>query len=728
MRNLVLIRTRWIAASALCMICAQGLAAREGISSGSAHAPSAQESEAKLAYPEARRSDQVDDYHGEKVADPYRWMEDLDSAETKAWVQAENKLTFGFLDQIPQRPAIKKRLTELWDYERFGIPVKRGGRYFYTRNDGLQNQAVLYVADSLDAAPRVLLDPNKLLADGTEALTDWSPSEDGKRLVYSLAEAGSDWEEWKVRDVATATDLKDEVKWVKFVSASWTKDGAGFYYGGFDAPKPSESAKGANYFNKLLFHKLGDPQSKDELIYQRPNAKEWMFDPEVTEDGRYLIILIWRGSDGTNQIFYRDLQKPNAPVLELITGFDAKFEFIGNEGGRFWFMTDFGAPLGRLVEVDIANPDRSRWKTVIPEAREALQQVSRVGERFFASYLKDASSRVKTFDLAGSPVREVRLPGIGSVAGFYGRRDDKATFYSYSDFTHPGSIYRYDLSSGENTLFKEPKLRFDPAAFETKEVFVTSRDGTRVPMFLTYRRGVKQDGRNPTILYGYGAFKISLTPRFSPETMVFLEHGGVYAQASLRGGFEYGQAWHEAGMRGHKQNVFDDFIASAEWLIANKYTRPEKLAIRGASNGGLLVGAAMTQRPELFAAALPAVGVMDMLRFQKFTIGWAWAAEWGSSDNPEDFRYLRAYSPLHNIRPGTRYPATLVTTGDHDDRVLPAHSFKFAAALQQAQSGPAPVLIRIETRTGHGQGRPTSKQIEQATDALAFITKALKEN
>jgi prolyl oligopeptidase len=711
MRNLVSDRMRWIAASALCMICVQGLAAG---------------GEARLTYPEARRSDQVDDYFGEKVADPYRWMEDLDSAETKAWVDAENKLTFSYLDQIPQRPAIKKRLTELWDYERFGIPVKRGARYFYTRNDGLQNQAVLYVADSLNAAPRVLFDPNKLLADGTVALTGWSPSDDGKRLVYSLAEAGSDWEEWKVRDVETGTDFKDEVKWVKFVSATWTKDGSGFYYGGFDAPKAGAPSKGANYFNKLFFHKLGDPQSSDKLIYQRPDAKEWMFDPEVTEDGRYLVINIWRGSDGTNQIFYRDLKMPNAPVVELITGFDAKYEFIGNNGGRFWFMTDFAAPLGRLIAIDIANPDRAKWKNVIPESPQALQQVGLVGDRFFALYLKDAVSRVKTFDLAGSPGRDIQLPGTGSVAGFDGRRSDSETFFAYSDFVHPGSIYRYDLSSGEDKLFREPKVRFDQSAFETQEVFVKSKDGTRVPMFLTYRRGMKRDGGNPTILYGYGAFKISITPRFSPETMVFLERGGVYAQASLRGGFEYGQAWHEAGMRGNKQNVFDDFISSAEWLIANKYTRSEKLAIRGASNGGLLVGATITQRPELFAAALPAVGVLDMLRFQKFTIGWAWAAEWGSSDNAEDFRHLRAYSPLHNIKPGTQYPATLVTTGDHDDRVLPAHSFKFAAALQNAQAGTAPVLIRIETRTGHGQGRPTTKQIEQAADSLAFIAKSLK--
>lgn len=679
--------------------------------------PGADASATKLTYPESRRTDHVDDYHGEKVADPYSWLEQLDSPETKAWVEAQNKVTFGYLEKIPQRAQYKERLTQLWNYERFGLPVKSGNRYFYTRNDGLQNQSVLYVADSLDGKPRVLLDPNTVLADGTAALAAWRPSEDGKLLAYGLQEAGSDWEQWKVRDVATGKDLQEQIKGVKWAAFSWTRDGSGFYYSRYDG--------GVNLFSKLYFHKLGSAQADDTLIYENRDIKEWTFIPEVTEDGRYLIVFIWRGSDGTNQISYRDLRKPNAPVVELIKGFDAAYDFLGNEGGRFWFRTDAGAPLGRVVEVDIAQPDRSKWKTVVPEAADALQSVSLVGDRFVASYLKDASSQIKTFDLAGAPARDVQLPGLGSAGGFGGRRSDSETFYAFASFIQPATIYRYDIRSGDSSVFKQPQLKFKAADFETQRVFVTSKDGTRLPMFVTHRRGLKLDGNNPTIMYGYGAFRISLTPRFSPETVAFLEKGGVYAQPSLRGGFEYGEAWHQAGMFERRQNVFDDFIASAEWLIANKYTQPAKLAIRGGSNGGLLVGAVMTQRPELFGAALPAVGVMDMLRFQHFSINWTLAAEYGSSDKPEQFRYLRAYSPLHNLRPGTRYPPTLITAGDHDDRLPPIHSFKFAATIQHDQAGDAPVLIRIDTRSGHGGGRPVTKDIEIAADSLAFIHKAL---
>ena len=718
--------SRGLITSALCVICLQGLVACDDGSSGvNADSSSAKQVGTRLTYPETRRSEQVDDYHGVRVPDPYRWLEEHDSAETRAWIEAQNELSFGYLEQIPQRAALKGRLTVLWDYERFGLPVKRGDRYFYTHNDGLQNQSVLYVADSLEGVPRALLDPNTLLADGTAALTGWRPSEDGKLLAYGVAEAGSDWEQWKVRDVATGNDLDDQIKWVKWAAVSWARDGSGLYYSRYDEPKSNEEYAGVNYFNKLYFHKLGDSQSQDSLIYENRDVKEWTFMPEVTEDGRYLIIYVWRGSDGTGQVFYQDLQTPDAPVVELVTGFDGRFSFVGNEGGRFWVMTDFEAPMGRLVEIDIAQPGRSKWKTVIPEARHALQRVSVVGGEFFASYLKDASTQVGVFDLDGSPLREVQLPGLGSVGGFRGRRNDTETFYVFTDFLNPATIYRYDLRSGESRVFRQPDLAFDPADFETRQVFVTSEDGTRVPMFVTHRRGLKLDGSNPTILYGYGGFGISLTPGFSPETLAFLELGGVYAQPNLRGGFEYGQAWHEAGMFERKQNVFDDFIASAEWLIANKYTQASKLAIRGGSNGGLLVGAAMTQRPDLFGAVLPAVGVMDMLRFHHFTIGWAWAAEFGSPDNPEHFRYLHAYSPLHNVRPGTHYPATLITTGDHDDRVPPAHSYKYGAALQYAQAGDAPILIRIDTRTGHGAGRPTTKQIELATDSLAFVHKTL---
>ncbi|HEX4971411.1 MAG TPA: prolyl oligopeptidase family serine peptidase [Steroidobacteraceae bacterium] len=683
-------------------------------------APTAQTAAAKLTYPESKRVDQVDDYHGEKVADPYRWLEQLDSPETKAWIEAQNKVTFAYLEKIPQRAAYKERLTQLWNYERFGMPVKGGARYFYTRNDGLQNQSVLYVADSLDGAPRVLLDPATLLADGTAALAAWIPSEDGKLIAYGIQEAGSDWEQWKVRDVTTGNDLSEQLKGVKWAAVAWAKDGSGLYYSRYDG--------GVNFFSKLFFHKLGTPQSEDRLIYENRDIKEWTFIPEVSQDGRYLIIFIWKGSDGTNQIYYKDLQKPDAPVVELIKGFDAAYSFVGNDRGRFWIRTEAGAPLGRVVEVDTAQPERSKWKTVIPEAGEALQDVSLVGDRFFASYLKDASSQIRVFDLKGAPVREVALPGLGSAGGFNGQRADTETFYAFLSFIEPPTIYRYDVRSGASTVFKQPQLKFNAADFETRRVFVTSKDGTKVPMFVTHRRGMKLDGNNPTIMYGYGAFRISLTPRFSPETVAFLEQGGVYAQPSLRGGFEYGEAWHQGGMFDRKQNVFDDFIASAEWLIANKYTQPSKLAIRGGSNGGLLVGAVMTQRPELFGAALPAVGVMDMLRFQHFSINWTLAAEYGSSDKPDQFRYLRAYSPLHNLKPGTKYPPTLITAGDHDDRLPPIHSYKFAATIQHDQAGDAPVLIRIDTRTGHGMGRPIAKEIDLAADSLAFIHQSLGMN
>ncbi len=683
-------------------------------------APTAQTAAAKLTYPESKRVDQVDDYHGEKVADPYRWLEQLDSPETKAWIEAQNKVTFAYLQKIPQRAAYKERLTQLWNYERFGMPVKGGARYFYTRNDGLQNQSVLYVADSLDGAPRVLLDPATLLADGTAALAAWIPSEDGKLIAYGIQEAGSDWEQWKVRDVTTGNDLSEQLKGVKWAAVAWAKDGSGLYYSRYDG--------GVNFFSKLFFHKLGTPQSEDRLIYENRDIKEWTFIPEVSQDGRYLIIFIWKGSDGTNQIYYKDLQKPDAPVVELIKGFDAAYSFVGNDRGRFWIRTEAGAPLGRVVEVDTAQPERSKWKMVIPEAGEALQDVSLVGDRFFASYLKDASSQIRVFDLKGAPVREVALPGLGSAGGFNGQRADTETFYAFLSFIEPPTIYRYDVRSGASTVFKQPQLKFNAADFETRRVFVTSKDGTKVPMFVTHRRGMKLDGNNPTIMYGYGAFRISLTPRFSPETVAFLEQGGVYAQPSLRGGFEYGEAWHQGGMFDRKQNVFDDFIASAEWLIANKYTQPSKLAIRGGSNGGLLVGAVMTQRPELFGAALPAVGVMDMLRFQHFSINWTLAAEYGSSDKPEQFRYLRAYSPLHNLKPGTKYPPTLITAGDHDDRLPPIHSYKFAATIQHDQAGDAPVLIRIDTRTGHGMGRPIAKEIDLAADSLAFIHHSLGMN
>ena len=682
----------------------------------------------KLVYPETKKVNQVDDYHGTQVADPYRWLEDLDSADTHSWVEAENRITFAYLNDIPARPQIEQRLKKLWNFERYSLPSKHGSRYFYTKNSGLQAQSVLYTAASLDAAPTVLLDPNTLSSDGTVALGGTSISDDGKLMAYGIAQAGSDWQEWHVRDVETAKDLPDVVKWVKFSGASWTKDGKGFFYSRYDEPKAGAAMTGANYYHKLYYHRLGTPQSDDALIYDRPDQKEWNINGGVTDDGRYLIIYTTQGTDRRNRVFYKDLKAADAKVLPLLDKGDASYGVIDNSGTTFWVRTDLEAPRSKVVAIDIARPEPANWKEVIPQSAEALQGVNVVGNLMVASYLKDAHSQVKVYDLTGKFLREVELPGIGTANGFGGKRSDKETFYSFTSYTTPATIYRYDVPSGRSTVFRAPKVDVNPADFESKQVFYASKDGTRVPMIITYKKGLKLDGQNPTVLYGYGGFNISLTPAFSVANLVWMELGGVYAVPNLRGGSEYGEDWHQGGMKLKKQNVFDDFIAAAEWLIANKYTSTPKLAIFGGSNGGLLVGAAMTQRPDLFGAALPAVGVMDMLRFQKFTIGWAWVSDYGSSDNPEEFKAIFAYSPLHNIKPGTAYPPTLITTADHDDRVVPSHSFKFAATMQAAQAGPNPVLIRIETRAGHGAGKPTSKQIEEAADRWGFLVRALNMN
>jgi prolyl oligopeptidase len=675
-------------------------------------------------YPPARKSDQVDDYHGVKVADPYRWLEDLDSEETRNWVEAENKLSFGYLAAIPERNALKERLTKLWNYEKYGIPFKEGNRYFYTRNSGLQNQAVLYTVTSLDAQPQMVLDPNTLSADGTVALSGLQVSPDGKFIAYSLSASGSDWQEWKVRDVETSKDLSDHLKWVKFSGASWTRDGKGFFYSRYDEPK-GDTLKSTNYFQKVYFHKLGTLQTEDVLVYERPDQKDWLFGGTVTDDGNYLIITVFQGTDVKSRVYYKDLKAKDAPVVKLLDDFDAAYNFVANEGSRFWFQTDLQAPRGKLIEIDTAKPARSNWKVVVPEGKETLQGTSFVNNKFVLNYLKDAYTQVKIYDVNGKLVNEVGFPEIGSAAGFGGKATDKETFYAFTSFTTPTTIYRYDMTTGKSTIFRQPKVDFNPADYETKQVFYKSKDGTKVPMFITHKKGLKLDGNNPTFLYGYGGFNISLTPAFSVGNLVWMELGGVYAQPNLRGGGEYGEDWHQAGMKLKKQNVFDDFITAAQWLIDNKYTSAPKLAIGGGSNGGLLVGAALTQRPDLFGAALPAVGVMDMLRFQTFTIGWAWVSDYGSSDNPEEFKALYAYSPLHNIKPGTSYPPTMITTADHDDRVWPGHSFKFAAALQAAQAGDAPILIRIETKAGHGAGKPTSKLIEETADRWAFLVKTL---
>jgi prolyl oligopeptidase len=674
-----------------------------------------------LNYPETRTVDQVDTYHGVAVPDPYRWLEDPHAPESQAWIEAQNQVTFGYLEQLPGRDQLQQRLTELWNYERYGIPFKRGDRYFFYKNDGLQNQSVLYTLPTLEAEPTVLLDPNTLSADGTVALSSIAISENGAYLAYGLSASGSDWVEWQVRDIASGKDFDDHLKWVKFSGAAWTHDHQGWFYSRYDEPDATTKLEAVNYYQKLYYHRLGTPQSEDVLVYERPDQKEWGFSGGVTDDGRYLVISVWRGTDPRNLVFYKDLSSPDSPVVELISAFEAEFSYVGNEGTRFWFRTDLDAPKGRLLAIDLADPDRDHWQAVIPEAADTLQDVSLLNHQFVVDYLSDARSQVKIFDLQGQFVREVALPGIGSVGGFNGKREDTETFYSFTSFTTPSTIYRYDLVTGESQLYRQPQVNFDPDAYTTTQVFYPSADGTRVPMFITHKRGLELNGQNPTLLYGYGGFSISLTPSFSVSNLVWLELGGVYAVPNLRGGGEYGEDWHLAGTKLNKQNVFDDFIAAAEWLIAQGYTHRDRLAIMGGSNGGLLVGACMTQRPDLFAAALPAVGVMDMLRFNQFTIGWAWESDYGSPQDEAEFKALYAYSPLHNLKLGTAYPATMITTADHDDRVVPAHSFKFAAALQAAHQGEAPVLIRIETKAGHGAGKPTAKVIEEVRDRWTFL-------
>jgi prolyl oligopeptidase len=678
---------------------------------------------APLKYPEARRADIVETMHGVQVADPYRWLEDPDSPETRAWIDAENAITEEFLAGAAAREPLKRRLTDLWNYERWSLPMREGGRWFFRKNRGLDAQSILYVADSLEAEPRVLLDPNQLAADGTVALQTFMPSPDGRYLAYALAGAGSDWIEWHVRDVNSGAEMADLVKWSKFSGASWTADAKGFFYSAYDAPKEGEELESVNYFQKLYYHRLGTPQSEDALIYHRPDEKEWGFDGTVSDDGRWLVITVWKGTDDTALVFYKDLSKKDAPVVPLVEKWEAEYGFIDNDGSVLFFKTNLDAPRGRVIAIDVATGKR---REVIPQTEDTLESVDVVGERFLTVYLHDAASQVRLYGMDGKPAGVVQLPGIGTVYTTDARREDTETFYSFASFTMPTTLYRYTIATGASSLWKQPPLRFDPNGFETEQLFFTSKDGTKIPLFISKKKGLVPSASTPAYLYGYGGFNIPITPEFSVAPLAWMERGGLYVVANIRGGGEYGEAWHKAGTRLQKQNVFDDFIGAAEFLVQKGYTSSKRLAISGRSNGGLLVGACLVQRPDLFGAALPGVGVLDMLRFHKFTIGWAWIDDYGSPDVADEFRALYAYSPLHNLKSGTSYPPTLVTTADHDDRVVPAHSFKFAAALQAVQAGDAPVLIRIETKAGHGAGKPTDKVIEEQADILAFLTRVFE--
>jgi len=679
-----------------------------------------------LAYPRARMVDHVDVYHGVKVADPYRWLEDADSEETAAWIAAQQAITQPWLESIPARSRIQARLTELWNYERYGLPTREGGRYFFTRNDGLQNQAVLYVADALDAESRVLIDPNTFSEDGTISLANWSPSPDGRLLAYAISDGGSDWRTWRVRDVETGEDLDDLIEWSKFSGAAWAKDSSGFYYSRYAAPEPGQELVASNDNQQIFFHRIGDAQDRDELIYARPDQPRWGLNAWVTDDGRFLIVYARMGTDRRNGLYYRDLTTGSTEFTELVTPGEASFSVFGSYGTNLFIQTDLDAPLGRIISVDTRNPARGAWRELVPESRDTLRSSSHVGGRFVLQYLQDAKASVRVHSTDGRRLREMRLPGIGSVGGFGGKPDDTETFYTFTSFTSPGTIFRHDLETGESTVFREPQVAFDPRDYVTNQVFYRSKDGTRVPMFITHKRGIPLDHNRPTLLYGYGGFMIPVTPSFSPANLAWMEMGGIYVVANIRGGSEYGSGWHRQGSLLNKQNTFDDFIAAAEDLIRRGYTQPSRLGIFGGSNGGLLVAACMIQRPDLFGAVIPAVGVLDMLRFDRFTIGWAWRSDYGHpEENEADFLYNLAYSPYHNIEPGRCYPATLITTADRDDRVVPMHSFKFGAALQAAQGCANPILMRIETRAGHGAGTPTSKLIEAAADRWAFLYRAL---
>jgi len=685
---------------------------------------SVQGKEAMPKYPDSKTGDQVDTYHGTNVPDPYRWLEDdvRNSEEVAAWAQAQSDYARAYLDKLPSRNMFHDRLTKQWNYERFSVPSQHAGNYFFYKNDGLQNQSVLYVSDNYADDGRVLIDPNTWSEDGTISLGATKVSDDGKYLAYARKESGSDWSTLYVKEIETGKDLSDKLEWTRWANIVWNADSTGFYYTRYAKPDEGQQFQASVTDPMIMFHKLGDAQDDDTLVYQWPDHPTWSFGLQRSDDDRHLVLSLSESTDPQNQVWYRPADAAlDAEWTPLIDDFENEFAFVGNDGERLFFMTDLDAPTKRLVAMHVAKPGRDHVEQVIPATKATLEGVSLLDGKFIASYMEDVVSKVKVFNLQGTVVGEVDLPGVGTAGGFGGHEDDTETFFAFTSYATPTSIYRYDVTSGEVKQIRAPQVDFDPTQYVVRQDFVTSKDGTRVPIIVAHKKGLELDGTNPTLLYGYGGFNISITPSFSIQRAVWMEMGGVLAVANMRGGGEYGEEWHQGGKTVHKQNVFDDFIAAAEWLIAEGYCTSEKLAIQGGSNGGLLVGACMTQRPELFGACLPAVGVMDMLRYQHFTAGHFWRGEYGTVDDADEFKALLAYSPYHNIKPGTKYPATMVTTADTDDRVVPMHSFKFGAALQAAQAGDAPILLRIETKAGHGAGTPTTKQIDAAADRWAFL-------
>ncbi|MDO8897911.1 MAG: prolyl oligopeptidase family serine peptidase [Bacteroidales bacterium] len=679
-----------------------------------------------ILYPETLKGEQKDIYFGTEIADPYRWLEDDNSAETAAWVADQNAVTNDYLKNIPFREALRNRLETIWNFPRTGVPFKRGGRYYFFKNDGLQNQSVLYVQENLETEPQIMLDPNTFSTDGTISLGNVSASPDGKYLAYAISRGGSDWNEIVVMEIENRKMLSDTINWVKFSGISWLEDG--FFYSAYNTPEAGQALSGSNEFHKVFYHKLGTLQSDDKIIFEDKTNPKRNFYANVTKDQSFIVISESQSTSG-NALYVKKANDPKSVFVKIAEGFDFDYNVIDNLGDQLLVITTNGAPKKQVVMIDPKNPLKENWTVVIPESENVLSSVSLVGDYIYAQYLEDANSKAYFFDYEGTKISQMELPTLGTISGFSGEKGDPVAFYGFTSFTFPSSVYKFDLNEKKTELYAGSDVDFNPEAFVTEQIFFESKDGTKVPMFLTFKKGIKLNGKNPVLLYGYGGFNISVTPSFNVARLPFLEQGGIYASVNLRGGGEYGKEWHEAGQQLKKQNVFDDFIGAAEFLIKEKYTQPSKIAIMGGSNGGLLVGACMTQRPDLFKVAIPIVGVLDMLRYQDFTIGWAWASDYGrSDDNEEMFKYLLGYSPLHNIKEGIHYPATLAVTADHDDRVVPAHTFKFMAELQSKHKGANPVLARIESQAGHGAGKPTSKLIEESADIYSFIMHNLGMN